>query len=138
MADKSFWRWFEISCQNACAESESRSPICWLTKARFFFVRQTVLFRCAPRPRTQDAEEPFDLRIEDLARHKDIPDTWIKCGTYTKDYNFDIQNDIFIDTTSNHVFSCPKNQKNIINNWSSLDDCLCDIFDSFSDCKFEY
>ncbi|MBE6772512.1 MAG: hypothetical protein E7547_10275 [Ruminococcaceae bacterium] len=91
-----------------------------------------------PLSRTQDAEEPFDLRIEDLARHKDIPDTWIKCGTYTKDYNFDIQNDIFIDTTSNHVFSCPKNQKNIINNWSSLDDCLCDIFDSFSDCKFEY
>lgn len=91
-----------------------------------------------PLGRAQDTEEPFDLRIEDLARHKDIPDTWIKCGTYTKDYNFDIQNDIFIDTTSNHVFSCHKNNKKIIDNWNSLDDCLCDVFDSFSDCKFEY
>ncbi len=88
--------------------------------------------------RAQDMEEPFDLRIEELARHKDIPDAWIKCGTYTKDYNFDIQNDIFIDTTSNHVFSCQKNKKNIINNWNSLDDCLCDVFDSFSECKLEY
>ena len=91
-----------------------------------------------PLGRDQDMEEPFDLRIEDLARHKDTPETWIKCGTYIKDYNFDVQNDIFIDTTSNHVFSCHKNQKDIIDNWNSLDDCLCDIFDSFSDCKSEY
>ena len=29
-------------------------------------------------------------------------------------------------------------KKKIIDNWNSLDDCLCDVFDSFSDCKFEY
>lgn len=94
--------------------------------------------RTAPSDRAQNMEEPFDLRIEDLARHKLLPDTWIKCGTYIKDYNFDVQNDIFIDTLSNKVYSCRKNQKDIVDSWSDLDNCFCSIFESFGDCKYEY
>lgn len=91
-----------------------------------------------PFNRPQDMEEPFDLRVEDLARHKSLPKTWLKCGTYTKDYNFDIQYDIFIDTLSNQVYSCCKNQRDIVDSWSNLDECFCSIFNSFVDCKYEY
>lgn len=91
-----------------------------------------------PFARPRDMEEPFDLRIEDLARHEEIPDTWLKCGTYTKNYNFDIQNDIFIDTKTQQVYTCERNMKEILDSWENLDKCFCDIFESFLDSKYEY
>lgn len=91
-----------------------------------------------PFSRAKDMEEPFDVRMEDLGRHKDLPNTWLKCGTYTREYNFNIQNDIFIDTKSNKVYACAKNQKDIIDSWNNLDVCFCNIYRSFSGCKFEY
>lgn len=91
-----------------------------------------------PFGRPLDMEEPFDLRVEDFGRHKEIPKTWLKCGTFIKDYNFRVTNDIFIDTKSNQVFACEKNQKDIIDRWNSLDDCLCSIYQSFNDMQIEY
>lgn len=91
-----------------------------------------------PLGRPLDMEEPFDVRVESLSMHKDIPKSWLKCGTYTRMYNFDIQTDIFIDTLSQRVYACEKGQNDIINEWSNLDNCFCDIFDSLSDCELEY
>ncbi len=91
-----------------------------------------------PFSRPKDEEEPFDVRIEDLGRHKDIPNTWLKCGTYTRNYNFNVQNDIFIDTETNKIYACIKNEKEIIDCWESLDECFCSIFESFTDSKLEY
>lgn len=92
----------------------------------------------SPFSRPIDMEEPFDVRVEDLARHKDIPKSWLKCGTYIKDYNFNVTCDIFIDTVTNKVYSCVKNEKDIIDSWNNLDECFCSIFESFADCELEY
>lgn len=91
-----------------------------------------------PFGRAFDMEEPFDVRVEDMARHDDIPQTWLKCGTYIKDYNFDVTNDIFIDTVTNQVFSCEKNTKAIVDSWANLDDCFCSIYQSLANSRLEY
>lgn len=94
--------------------------------------------RTKPFDRPSDMEEPFDLRVEDLGRNNKIPKTWLKCGTYVKNYDFKIQNDIFIDTETNNVYSCIKNQNKIMDTWDNLDSCFCSIFNSIIDSKSEY
>jgi hypothetical protein len=99
----------------------------------------------APFARKPNMEEPHDITIEDLRRHKKTPKAWLKCGQYVNNFNFSEICDIFIDTKSNIVYSCEafKNKKDtkdlkIINEWSTLDDCLCEIFNSNLECKEEY
>lgn len=94
--------------------------------------------RTDPFSRPEFLEEPYDLRIEDLARHKKLPKTWLKCGSYCKDCNISVITDIFIDTESKKAFACVKNDCEITESWDSLDECLCSIFDSFADCRDEY
>lgn len=94
--------------------------------------------RTDPFSRPDCMEEPYDLRVEDLGRHKKLPKTWLKCGAYYKDCNLDVRTDIFIDTESCKVYSCNKNECEIIDSWDNLDECLCAIFDSFKDCRNEY
>ena len=92
----------------------------------------------SPFARPQDEEEPFDVRIEDLARNDKIPEHWLKCGCYNRDYDFNNLYDIFIDTNTGKVYSCIKNKSDVLDSWESLDDCLCDIYASFSNRKSEY
>lgn len=92
----------------------------------------------SPFGRPFDREEPFDIRVEDLARHDEISDKWLKCGTYIKEYNFNIQNDIFIDTETNQVYACEKNRNTVVDSWTSLDNCFCSIFEMLSDSMYEY
>ena len=94
--------------------------------------------RSDPFSRPEYMEKPYDLRVEDLARHKKLPKAWLKCGSYCKDCNIHVITDIFIDTDSGRVFSCNKNECDILGSWESLDDCLCSIFDSFADSRDEY
>ena len=94
--------------------------------------------RTQPFGRPTDQEEPFDLRIEDLARHDDIPEYWLKCGSYTRNYDFHKTYDIFIDTQVGNVYSCIKNDNKIVENWKNLDECFCAIYNSFNDRKEEY
>ena len=94
--------------------------------------------RTQPYGRDPEMEEPFDVRIENLGRHDDIPDNWLKCGSYTKDSNFDVTYDIFIDTASNHVYSCIRNDNKIVCDWNDLDSCLCDLFEDLKNTKIEY
>jgi hypothetical protein len=91
-----------------------------------------------PFAQQPDMEEPYDLRVEDLARHPEIPETWLKCGSYTRNYNFNVLTDIFIDTATGQVYACEKNQKEIVNQWSNLDECFCSIYHSFDGRNKEY
>ena len=94
--------------------------------------------RTQPYGRPDEMEEPFDVRIEDLSRHKDLPNTWMKCGTYTRNYDMHTENDIFIDTETSRVYACIRREDIIVDSWESLDECFCTIFSSFSDMKDEY
>lgn len=89
--------------------------------------------RTQPFSRPMDMEEPFDIRIEDLARHEEIPNTWLKCGRYKTQSGFGNEADLFIDTVSGQVFSCRLKEKDIIESWEDLDDCLCDIIQRVRD-----
>ena len=95
--------------------------------------------RTQPYGRPPEMEEPFDMRIEDLARHKDIPNEWLKCGTYYRNYDFRAhRTDIFIDTRDEKVYACVKNQKEILESWNNLDECFCSVYHHFDDRKEEY
>ena len=94
--------------------------------------------RTPPFSRPANMEEPFDLRIEDLARHPELPSYWLKCGCYKRNYDFRNLYDIFIDTKSNNVYSCIKNEKEIVDSWDNLDECFCSIFSSFENREKEY
>ena len=91
-----------------------------------------------PYARLQDMEEPFDIRIEDLGRHDDIAENWLKCGSYKNGSNLYVTYDIFIDTATNYVYSCIKNDNKIVREWNSFDLCLCDLFDDLKSTKTEY
>jgi hypothetical protein len=91
-----------------------------------------------PYARPQDQEECFSVRIEDHARHSKIPKQWLKCGIYAKDYDFRNQYDIFLDTETGKVYSVIKNQCEVIEQWESLDECFCAVYDSFADAKESY
>ena len=94
--------------------------------------------RTQPYGRPPEMEEPFDMRIEDLARHDDIPSEWLKCGTYTRNYDMHEETDIFIDTKDEKVYACIRNQNAIVDSWDNLDECFCSIYHSFDDMKDEY
>ena len=97
--------------------------------------------RTQPFGRPLDMEEPFDIRVENLARHKNIPIHWLKCAIWTQIEDVekgDNQTDIFIDTITKKVFACRKNQEEILKEWSNLDESLCYIIDSFKELKDEY
>lgn len=91
-----------------------------------------------PYDRPQDMEEPFDVRTEDLCRHEDIPESWLKCGKYIKTFDLDMIYDIFIDTETSKVYSCIRNQCEIVDSWNTLDECFCSIYESLSNRGFEY
>ena len=91
-----------------------------------------------PYARAKNMEEPYDVRIEGLARHKDIPSQWFKVGSYYKNCDFDTIYNLFIDVNDERVYGCEKNKNIIIDEWNNFDECLCSIFDSFSDLKEEY
>lgn len=94
--------------------------------------------RTPPYSRDPEMEEPFDMRIEDLSRHDDIPTEWLKCGSYTRNYDFHSKTDIFIDPKDEKVYGCIRNQNDIVDSWNNLDECFCSVFHSFDDMKDEY
>ena len=85
--------------------------------------------RTKPFGRKLDNEEPFDVRIEDTSRNVNIPNIWLKFGSYKRTSAFGERVDLFIDTVDGHVYSCNRNDDKIISQWNSFDECLCEIFD---------
>ena len=104
----------------------------------------STLFHIYGLPRTQpfgrpfDEEEPGDVRIESLSYHKDLPDYWLKCARYTKNYDFYVPYEVFIDTKTNQVHEVAKDSAIVTNTWDALDECFCYIWDSLKDRKSEY
>lgn len=93
----------------------------------------------APYMRKDDEEEPADIRIEDLARHKKIPKSWLKFGCYIRDLDFEGDDcDLFIDTVDGHIYSCRRRKNKILEEWKDMDTCLCDIIDRVSGNGLEY
>ena len=117
----------------------------FFNSGKFSFANSMLVILGLPRTqpfgRPLDMEEPFDIRVENLARHKNIAAHWLKCAIWTQIEDVekgDNQTDIFIDTVTNKVFACRKNQDEIVKEWSNLDECLCYIIDSFKELKDEY
>lgn len=94
--------------------------------------------RTKPFDRPADMEEPFDIRVEDLRRHDDIPNTWLKVGTYRFKYELGGEADIYIDCDSQRVFSTIRDKYNIKEQWDSFDVCLCDLFQRAQNSHSEY
>lgn len=94
-----------------------------------------------PYSRQPDMEEPADLRVEDnLRRHRKTPSSWLKCGQFIKNYNFNDVYALYIDTKTGKVFSTIADAKKfkIEDEWENLDSCLCSIYNEYKDCKEEY
>lgn len=91
-----------------------------------------------PFGRPLDMEEPYDMRVEDLARHPNLPKSWLKCGSYIRDNDIHKDVDIFINTEDGRVYACYKNECKIVDEWDCLDECLCNIFDALSTAPREY
>lgn len=75
--------------------------------------------------------EPYNISIEDLRRPKETPDSWLKFGAfYRRDNLFDTIW-LFVDVDSSKVFAVEDNDEvfTVTDHWSSIDDCLCSIFD---------
>ncbi len=89
--------------------------------------------RTPPYERAIDMEEPFDIRIEDLRRHKAIPKSWLGVGRYhINEIGSDtagIEASLFIDCDSQKAYACVVDEYTIIEEWNSFDECLCNIFD---------
>lgn len=85
-----------------------------------------------PMDRAADEEEPYDISIEDLTRHPDIPSNWLKFGIYYDVTNLEADPiDLFVDTQSGHVTGCRRKTTAICDQWNSIDQCLCALFDRF-------
>lgn len=87
--------------------------------------------------RAEYGEEPIDIRMMDLERHKDIPSKWLKIGNYMKSVQGDIFYDIFVDTETNRAVVCKRMECFVEQEWDSLDECLCDIFDLLSSTEWD-
>lgn len=93
--------------------------------------------RTQPFGRPNDMEEPYDIRVEDLGRHKETPQTWLKFGSYCIGGNVNVDTQLFIDTESGKVYACNKNESAVLDTWDSFDECFGSIFDSLAACPPE-
>lgn len=109
---------------------------------KFAFAGSNIIIYGLPRTkpfgRPVDMEEPFDVRIEDLRRHKNIPDTWLRVGTYRLKYELGGEADMYIDCNSQRVFATKRDQCGIEEQWDSFDLCLCDLFQRAQNSLPEY
>lgn len=89
--------------------------------------------------RTVDEDEPFDIRVQDqLDRHKEIPNHWLKIGQYNKNIETELTYDIYIDTDSGKIYLSEYKKYKVDYTWDDLDKCLCDLFDSLTLTKWDY
>ena len=94
--------------------------------------------RTQPFGRPLDLEEPGDVRIEDLD-HYGNPNTWLKFGRFTHaPATQDAESDLYIDTETQKVYMYVLRTHQKLDEWSSLDECLCDLFQRASKYGEEY
>ena len=83
-------------------------------------------------------KKPFDIRVADVERHRNVSPDWLKCATYTDPKDLHTYYDIFIDTTDGKTYSCLKNDYKVVQQWDTLDSALCYMFKTLEDCQTEY
>lgn len=85
-----------------------------------------------PSSSNRDPEklQPIDIRLEDLDRPDNIPNNYLKFGSYSLPRQNDM--DLWICIESYEVFATPSNSSVIIASWKTLDDCLCSIFNTLN------
>lgn len=70
--------------------------------------------------------EPLNIVLEDFDRKGHYPMSWLKFGTsFVRG-----ECDLFYDTEKNHVYMIEINGHSERGRWKSIDECLCDLFDS--------
>lgn len=94
--------------------------------------------RTNPFNRPKDMEEPFDIRVEDLRRHDNVPETWLRVGTYRLKYELGGEADIYIDCDSQKVYATKRDEFIVEEEWDSLDICLCELFSRAQNSHSEY
>lgn len=91
-----------------------------------------------PYDRPKDEDEPFDIRIEDLRRHKKVPAHWLKFGDFIHEYQFDPVTELFCNTKAGTVHAVNRGDYKVLKSWNCIDDCLCDLVNYYSDSALEY
>lgn len=92
------------------------------------------LYGVPPEPRRY-TYQPYNIRIEDLAKPNHSPDSWLKFGSYHPPYDIEQFLELYIDTDTQQVYSVDKANPEccILQQWDSLDDCLCSVFDQLAE-----
>lgn len=88
-----------------------------------------------PLTNTRDRYEPYNISLEDAASPEGTPMNWLKFGSYHKLESSANFNDLFVDTDTGKVYAQEHDdlQCTVIKSWESIDECLCDLFDFFSE-----
>lgn len=90
-------------------------------------------------PLTDDRKhlEPFNISIEDLGRPKGTPKSWLKFGSFYYPEDLFKRKMLFVDVDSLKVFAVDENEVecSIVENWNSIDECLCYVFDLLDSCS---
>ncbi len=87
-----------------------------------------------PTANPQAGLEPFNIGIEDLNRRGNTPTSWLKFGSYYEPMDAANRRELYIDTKTCAVHAVDQSAKecSVLQQWPSLDACLCDIFDRLS------
>lgn len=84
-------------------------------------------------PITNEREhlEPFNISVEDLGRPKGTPEEWLKFGSYYRPERLSERLDLFANTKNGKVYAIEHDRENccVEQEWDSIDECLCGIFD---------
>lgn len=91
-----------------------------------------------PYERPKDEDEPFDIRIEDLRRHKRIPKHWLKFGDFINEYRFDPVTELYCDTKTGAVYAVNRGDYMVVKSWNCIDESLCELASNCSNSALEY
>lgn len=87
-------------------------------------------------PLTTDRKhiEPYNVSIEDLNRPAETPSGWLKFGSYYTPEGTMHRLDMYVDTDQHAVYAVEHDNPLccIVERWSSIDECLCCIFNTLS------
>ena len=102
-----------------------------LNSQNFSFACATLVIYGLPKRPPQAGEieklEPFDVRVEDLRRHSQLPNNFLKVASYFINEDFRTRIDMFIDTEDEKVYAYQECSTNMVDSWDNLDDALCDV-----------
>lgn len=87
-----------------------------------------------PEPR-KNLYQPYNIKIEDLGKPNNTPKSWLKFGSYHDPAQISHIINLYVDTNTLQAYSIDKESREcrILQQWASLDDCLCSVFDQLAE-----